>query len=164
MDPENVAMRLRLADVYVRLNKKDQARQVYSAAAETLRAKGQLDAAEEVLQKLVKLDPGSSEAVVLRARNAMETGDYSSAAQQLGKIKNIEANPEAMRGLFHSYLHLGKLPEAGALAPKLFAAQSEITRSANMSMRSPVRDNSRTRWRNIRPTATACYRRTRQNS
>ena len=47
MDPENVAMRTRLAEVYVRLGKKTEAWQIFSAAAETLRAKGQLGPAEE---------------------------------------------------------------------------------------------------------------------
>jgi Tfp pilus assembly protein PilF len=42
MDPENTAMRVRLADVYVRLGKKSDAWQIFSAAVETLRSKGSL--------------------------------------------------------------------------------------------------------------------------
>src|ERR1700680_2287554 len=41
MDPENVAMRARLAEVYVRLGRKTEAWQIFAAAGETLRAKGQ---------------------------------------------------------------------------------------------------------------------------
>src|SRR4029079_16542952 len=37
MDPENVPMRTRLAEVYVRLNKKTEAWQLFAAAAESLR-------------------------------------------------------------------------------------------------------------------------------
>src|SRR5277367_5269940 len=63
MDPENTAMRVRLAEVYVRLGKKDDAWQIFSAAAETLRSKGNLPAAEEVLQRMLTLDPGNSYAL-----------------------------------------------------------------------------------------------------
>ncbi len=71
MDPENVAMRTKLAEVYVRLRKKNEAWQIFSAAAETLRSKGQLEGAEEILQRMMKLDPGSSYALLLRGRNGV---------------------------------------------------------------------------------------------
>src|SRR5262252_7324917 len=57
MDPENVSMRIKLAEVYVRLGKKTDAWQIFSSAAETLRAKGSLSAAEEILQRMLSLDP-----------------------------------------------------------------------------------------------------------
>ena len=63
MDPENTTMRIRLAEVYVRLGKKNEAWQIFSAAAETLRAKGSLPAAEEVLQRMLTLDPGNGYAL-----------------------------------------------------------------------------------------------------
>ncbi len=127
MDPENLAMRLRLAEVYVRLGKKEEARQVYSAAVESLKAKGQHDAAEEILQRLVKLDPGSSDAVLMRARNAMDAGDFTSAAQQFEQIRDIDHNPDALRGLFQAYLNLGRLNDAGAIAPKLFPLETNCS-------------------------------------
>ena len=40
MDPENSPMRVRLAEVYVRLGKKNEAWQIFSAAAESLRVQG----------------------------------------------------------------------------------------------------------------------------
>ena len=62
MDPENVAMRSKLAEVYVRLGKKEDAWKLLSAAAESLRAKGQLAAADEIVQRMLKIDPRSSSA------------------------------------------------------------------------------------------------------
>ena len=44
MDPENVAMRMRLAEVYIRLGKKTEAWQIFASAAESLRARGALAA------------------------------------------------------------------------------------------------------------------------
>src|SRR6185503_13341911 len=63
MDPENVAMRTKLAEVYIRMNKKPEAWKILSAAAEALRAKGQLAAADEILQRMLKLEPGNSYAL-----------------------------------------------------------------------------------------------------
>src|SRR5436305_14604424 len=53
MDPENSTMRIRLAEVYVRLNKKNEAWQILTAAAESLRARGALNEADEVLQRML---------------------------------------------------------------------------------------------------------------
>src|SRR6202142_1955988 len=55
MDPENVAMRTRLAEVYVRLGKKTEAWQIFVTAAESLRARGAIAPAEEILQRLLTL-------------------------------------------------------------------------------------------------------------
>src|SRR3974390_1227563 len=52
MDPENSSMRVRLAEVYVRLGKKTEAWQIFTTAAESLRSKGSLSAADEVLQRM----------------------------------------------------------------------------------------------------------------
>ena len=71
MDPENTTMRVRLAEVYVRLGKKTDAWQIFSSAAETLRAKGSLPAAEEVLQRMLTLDPGNGYALLMQARNLL---------------------------------------------------------------------------------------------
>ena len=75
MDPDNVAMRTKLAEVYVRLGKKPEAWQILTSAAESLRAKGQLAAADEILQRMLKLEPGNSYALVLRGWAALEAGD-----------------------------------------------------------------------------------------
>ena len=66
MDPDNVPMRTKLAEVYIRLGKKDEAWKILTAAAESLRSKGQLAAADEILQRMLKLEPGNSYALVER--------------------------------------------------------------------------------------------------
>jgi len=126
MDPENVAMRTKLAEVYVRLNKKTEAWKIFSAAAETLRSKGQLDAAEEILQRMLKLDPGSSYALLMRGRNAFDAGDMAAAAQCLEKVADLDSNPDGLRTLLQAYLQSGRLPEAGPLAEKLLSVHNDI--------------------------------------
>jgi pilus assembly protein FimV len=86
MDPENAAMRMRLAEVYIRLNKKNEAWQIFTSAADHLRAKGQLAAAEEILQRMLKLDPHNSYALLMRGRTAFETGNIPEAIKNLAGV------------------------------------------------------------------------------
>src|SRR6204780_3194675 len=83
MDPENSTMRIRLAEVYVRLGKKTEAWQIFSSAVETLRAKGSLSGAEEVLRRMLTLDPGNSYALLMQGRNLVDTGDVEGAIESL---------------------------------------------------------------------------------
>ena len=126
MDPENVAMRTRLAEVYVRLGKKTEAWQIFSAAAETLRAKGQLGPAEEILQRMITLDPGNGYALLLRGRNAFDAGDVAAAVECLEKVTDLDTHPDGLRTLLQAYLQTGRLPEAGTLATKLLTVHNDI--------------------------------------
>ena len=119
MDPDNVAMRSKLAEVYVRLGKKPEAWQILSAAAESLRSKGQLAAADEILQRMLKLEPGSSYALLLRGRSALDSGDPKAAVDALRQIADLDNNPEALKTLFQAYLKTRNFVEAGPVASKL---------------------------------------------
>src|SRR4051812_37416506 len=90
MDPENVAMRVRLAEVYVRLGKKTEAWQIFTSAAESLRARSQIAGAEEILQRMLTLDPGNSYALLMRGRNAFDSGDISTAVGYLEKVADLD--------------------------------------------------------------------------
>ena len=113
MDPENVAMRVRLAEVYIRLGKKNDAWQIFSAAAETLRSRGSRSGAEEILQRMLTLDPGNSYALLLRARNALESGDAASAIPLFQKVHDLDNHPDGLRDLLKAYLQTGRVSEAG---------------------------------------------------
>jgi pilus assembly protein FimV len=119
MDPDNVPMRTKLAEVYVRLGKKEEAWKILTAAAETLRGKGQLAAADEILQKMLKLEPGNSYALVLRGRSAVEAGDFKAAIECLSKVADLDSNADGLRTLFHAYLRSKRLADAATLAGKL---------------------------------------------
>lgn len=127
MDPENTAMRLKLAEVYVRLGKKTEAWQIFSAAAEALRSKGSLPQAEEVLQRMLKLDPGNSYALLMQARNLLEAGDADAAIEALQKVPDLDSNPEGLRDLLNAYLKTGRLSDAGTLATKLQAVHNDLS-------------------------------------
>ncbi|HEV2474245.1 MAG TPA: tetratricopeptide repeat protein, partial [Chthonomonadales bacterium] len=119
MDPDNVAMRTKLAEVYIRLDKKPEAWKILSAAAESLHSKGQLAAADEILQRMLKLEPGNSYALMLRGKAALDAGDTKAAIGSLSKIADLDSNPEALRALFQAYLKARNFQEAGTVAGKL---------------------------------------------
>jgi tetratricopeptide (TPR) repeat protein len=133
MDPENTAMRVRLAEVYVRLGKKNDAWQIFSAAAETLRSKGSLSGAEEVLQRMLTLDPGNSYALLMQGRNLLEAGDADAAIECLQKVSDLDSNPEGLRDLLKAYLKSGRLSDAGTLASKLLTVHNDLASISNFA-------------------------------
>src|SRR5580765_1611205 len=86
MDPENSQMRVKLAEVYVRLGKKNEAWQIFSAAAENMRSKGSLSGADEILQRMLTLDPGNTYALEMQGKNLLESGDGAAAVAAFQKI------------------------------------------------------------------------------
>jgi tetratricopeptide (TPR) repeat protein len=127
MDPDNIPMRVRLAEAYVRMGKKEDAWQLLTAAAEALRSKGQLAAADEVLQRMLKLDPENSYALVLRGRAAAEKGDYNGTIQALAKVADLDNNADGLRALFQAYIHTNRIDEASALAAKLANVHDDVS-------------------------------------
>ena len=119
MDPENVPMRTKLAEVYVRLGKKTEAWQILMAAAESLRSRGALPQAEEILQRMLKLDPNNGYALLMRGRTAFDAGDVAGAIDNLEKVADLDSHPDGLRLLLQAYLQTGRLQEAGSLAAKL---------------------------------------------
>jgi len=131
MDPENAAMRMRLAEVYIRLNKKNEAWQIFTSAADHLRAKGQLAAAEEILQRMLKLDPHNSYALLMRGRTAFETGNIPEAIKNLEGVADLDSHPEGLKALMQAYQQSGRLAEAGSLATKLSTVHNDVSAIAS---------------------------------
>jgi len=133
MDPENSQMRVKLAEVYVRLGKKTDAWQIFSAAAESMRSKGSLSGAEEILQRMLTLDPGNTYALLMQGKNLLESGYGAGAVAALRKISDIDSNPEGLRDLLKAYLLTGQLSEAGTVANKLLTVHNDLSAIANFA-------------------------------
>jgi len=127
MDPDNVPMRVRLAEAYVRMGKKDDGWKLLTAAAESLRSKGQLAAADEILQRKLKLDPENNYALVLRGRAAAEKGDYNKTIQYLAKVTDLDNNADGLRALFQAYVHTNRIDDASSLAAKLANVHDDVS-------------------------------------
>jgi len=133
MDPENSTMRVRLAEVYIRLGKKTEAWQIFASAAESLRSRGSLTAADEVLQRMLTLDPGNTYALLMQGKNLMEAGDAAGAVTALSKVADIDSNPDGLRDLLKAYLQSGQLSEAGAAANKLLTVHNDLSAIASFA-------------------------------
>ncbi len=133
MDPENSNMRIRLAEVYVRLHKKNEAWQIFTAAAETLRSKGSLAEADEVLQRMLKLDPNSTYALLMQGKNLIESGDAAAAVATLKKVPDLDSNADGLRDLLKAYLQTGQLSDAGAVAGKLLSVHNDLNAIASFA-------------------------------
>ncbi len=125
MDPENVPMRVKLAEVYVRLGKKKEAWEIFSAAAEALRGRGSLAAAEDILKRMLVLDPGNGYVLLLRGKAALESDDPKSAIGYLEKAPDLDSHPEALRDLLKAYLQTGNSTKATPIAEKLLTVHND---------------------------------------
>jgi tetratricopeptide (TPR) repeat protein len=125
MDPENVPMRVKLAEVYVRLGKKKDAWEIFSAAAEALRARGSLPGAEEILKRMLVLDPGNSYVLLMRGKAALESDDPKNAILNLEKASDLDSHPEGLRDLLKAYLQIGNVTQAAPIAEKLMTVHND---------------------------------------
>src|SRR5579859_1023614 len=125
MDPENVPMRVKLAEVYVRIGKKKEAWEIFSAAAESLRTRGSTAGAEDILKRMLVLDPGNSYVLLMRGKSALDGGDPKHAITYLEKASDLDSHPEGLRDLLKAYLQLGAVPKAAPVAEKLLTVHND---------------------------------------
>ncbi|HEY5029491.1 MAG TPA: tetratricopeptide repeat protein, partial [Candidatus Angelobacter sp.] len=127
LDPENAHTQAKLADLYTKLGKKDEARNIYYSAAESLYARGSYAAAEESLGKVLALDPTNTGALMLRGMIAVDAGDSQAAVGYLEKVTDLDSRPDGLRALLRAKLHTGSAEGVEAVAEKLLTNHNDIT-------------------------------------
>ncbi|HEY2390357.1 MAG TPA: tetratricopeptide repeat protein [Candidatus Angelobacter sp.] len=127
LDPENAHTQAKLADLYQKLGKKDEARNIFYTAAESLYARGSYAAAEEALEKVLSLDPANTGALMLRGLIAVDAGDSQVAVQYLEKVTDLDARPDGLRALLRAKLHTGNAEGVEAVADKLLTKHNDVT-------------------------------------
>jgi tetratricopeptide (TPR) repeat protein len=127
LDPENSTMQSKLADLYVKLGKKDEARNIFFNAAQSLYARGAFDAADEACGRVLTLDPGNADSLMLRGQIAADSGDGASAVRHLEQIPNLDSRPDALRALIRAHLLLNQGTQAEPIANKLLAVHNDIS-------------------------------------
>jgi len=88
-------MRVRLAEVYVRLGKKTEAWQIFSEPLKPCGQRGRWVAPEEVLQRMLTLDPANSYALLMQGRNLLESGDAEGLSLVCKKSRLLTPNQRA---------------------------------------------------------------------
>ena len=127
LDPENAHTQAKLADLYTKLGKKDEARNIYSSAAESLYARGSYTAAEEALGKVLALDPANTGALMLRGLISVEAGDSQAAIGYLEQVTDLDSRPDGLRALLRAKLHTGNADGVEEVAEKLLAKHNDPT-------------------------------------
>jgi tetratricopeptide (TPR) repeat protein len=127
LDPENTATQSKLADLYIKLGKKNEARNIYYSAAESLYARSSFDAADEALSRVLTLDPNNRGALLLRGMIAADSGDSPSAVQYLEQVPDLDSRPDALRALLRAKLQSGQVEGLEALASKLVTVHNDVS-------------------------------------
>ncbi len=127
LDPENAHTQAKLADLYTKLGKRDEARNIYYSAAESLYARGSYTAAEEALGKVLALDPTNTGALMLRGLISVEAGDSQAAVIYLEQVTDIDSRPDGLRALLRAKLHTGNADGVEEVAEKLLTKHNDTT-------------------------------------
>jgi len=127
LDPENAAMQSKLAELYLKMGKRNEAQDIFFRAAESLYQRAAMDAADEALGRVLSIDPTNSRAVLMRGKIALESGDGAGAVCHLEKITGLDKSPEALHAMLRARLLLGQKDEAEPLAKKLFTVHQDVT-------------------------------------
>jgi pilus assembly protein FimV len=127
LDPDNTAMQTKLADLYIKLGKKTEARNIYYTAAQSLYSKSAMDAADEALAKVLALDPKNVDALLLRGAIAAESGDGASALKYLKDIPDVDSRPDALRSLLRAHIQQNHMDEAVPISSKLVNVHNDLS-------------------------------------
>ncbi len=127
LDPENAHTQAKLADLYTKLGKKDEARNIFYSAAETLYARGSYAAAEEAVEKVLTLDPANASALMLRGLIAVDSGDSHAAVNYLEQVPDLDSRPDGLRALLRARLQTGNADGVEAVAEKLLNRHKDST-------------------------------------
>jgi tetratricopeptide (TPR) repeat protein len=127
LDPENAAMQSKLADLYIRMGKKEDAKEIYFRAAESLYQRAAMDAADEALGRILSIDPANARALLKRGLIAVDSGDGAGAIRHLERIPNIDGNPDALGVLLRAHLQVKDLASAETVARNLAAQHKDLS-------------------------------------
>ncbi len=120
LDPENVTVRSRLAQLCEGLGKNELAAQVHLQAAELALRRGEVEAAEPALRKAVELDPKNLQAQVLRAQTALLRNHPEETEKILTSAPELQADPTGKHLLLEAYLAQQKAAEAEKLVVDVY--------------------------------------------
>jgi tetratricopeptide (TPR) repeat protein len=92
VEPENLRVQMRLAELYNLMGQKKEAAQTYLAYAQRLFERGEKDEAEKLIERCLEADPSNAAALLLKAK-ALNANNKTAQA-----VPILEAHPEANTG------------------------------------------------------------------
>lgn len=122
LDPDNVKIQQRLADLYERHGQGPQAAGIYRRLADRLLQEAKTEESLKWLDKAAALAPDDAEVLLLQARVQQRAGHARQALATLEKIPKLEEHPAALELLLSARLDSGDTRTAEEMAEKIFAA------------------------------------------
>ena len=92
VEPENLRVQMRLAELYNVMGQKKEAAQTYLSYAQRLFDRGEHDEAEKLVQRAIEVDPANGAAMLLRAKSLI------AGSKDTDAIAILESHPEAHAG------------------------------------------------------------------
>jgi len=125
LDPENLALQTKLADLYLRLSRNKQASDLLLRLAENSLRRGVLDGAEQALGRLATIVPNDPKVLELKGRVALQRGNPAQAAEFLENLPALQSSESGLQLLAKVYLQSGRIDQAVAVAKKLLVEFSQ---------------------------------------
>ena len=125
LDPENVASKQRLAQMYEEVNRRDDAAGMYLSAAQGLAEVGNRPDAEGLLQRVRGLGLSTPEVLFLEARIQLEDDRPADAIATLAQVPEESLDREALSLLFQACTSVGDSERAATVARRLLQEHAD---------------------------------------
>ena len=120
VEPDNLRIQVRLADLYHAMGRDKEAVEAYVSAAERVLGRGDHTEAERLAERALKIAAKNETALAIKARAMAAGGKRGDAAHLLEKISGLETGGEAADLLLDQYLRGQDWDQAVRLAMKIF--------------------------------------------
>ena len=121
VEPENLRVQMRLAELYNVMGQKKEAAQTYLSYAQRLYDHGEMDEAQKLADRALEVDPGNSPAVLLRAKILSAGNRAADAIAALTKHPEAESGGEVTNLLVDLELRTGQPTQAIEIARRHLA-------------------------------------------
>jgi len=125
IEPDNVRVQTRLADLYMAIGQKGEAARAYLMAAFRSFERNEMDAALTLVEKGLELDHGNQRGLLVKARILAAKGRPGDAAKLLEGLPDAREGGQTTLLLFESYNKAGHPQQAVELAQKVLATSPD---------------------------------------
>jgi tetratricopeptide (TPR) repeat protein len=125
LEPDNLRVQLRLAELYISINQRGEAALAYLNCAHRMLDHGHFSEALKFADQALKADPANARARTVKARALAATGNVPEAITLLEKAADASAGADTTQLLVEFYIQAQKPDRAVELARKVFAVSPE---------------------------------------
>ena len=125
VEPDNLRVQMRLAELYNVMGQKKEAAQTYLAYSQRLFDRGESDEAVKLIERALEVDPGNAAALLLKSKALSQSGKSAPAIAILESHPEANAGGEVTNMLLDMELKAGQIQKAADRARKQLARGHE---------------------------------------